>query len=52
MLIMGMIIIAFVIIGVMAMMSDEEPRNPKKPWKPKKKNFFVRWGETGGKYYW
>ena len=34
MIILGMFFIAIVIIGVMAWMSDEEPK-PKKPWKPK-----------------
>ena len=38
MLILGMIVIALVIIGVLALMSDEEPK-PKKPWKPKKRLF-------------
>lgn len=52
MIILGMFFIAIVIIGVMAWMSDEEPK-PKKPWKPNKKNWFVRQGELlDDDYYW
>jgi len=46
----GIIITGCIIGLVVGLMSKQE--QPKKPWKPKKKNFFVRWGETGCKYYW
>jgi len=45
----GIIITGCIIGLVVGLMRDDKP---KKPYKPKKKNFFVRWGETGCKYYW
>ena len=33
------------IVGVVMMLSSDN--SPKKSWRPKKKNFFVRLGETG-----
>lgn len=45
-------ILGAIVIGLGIGLMNSESENPKKPWKPKKKNFFVRWGETGGKYYW
>ena len=45
-------ILGAIAIGLGLDMMTSRSKKPKKPWKPKKKNFFVRWGETGGKYYW
>lgn len=43
-------------LGVGLMSTDRtelKKRNPKKPWKPKKKNWFVRQGELlDDDYYW
>ena len=44
MIFLGILSITLTIIGVMAWMSPESDE-PKKPWKPKKKNWFVRMGE-------
>ena len=39
------------VIGLVIGLMD--PASPKKPWKPKKKNFFVRNGELlDDDYYW
>lgn len=48
-----MMIFGGVLIGVgLGLMSDSTPPK-KKPWKPKKKNFFVRLGESGNpKHNW
>lgn len=41
-----MMILTGVAIGlIVGLMSKQEPEQ--KPWKPKKKNFFVRLGESG-----
>lgn len=47
-----LMILGACMIGLGMGLMNPESEKPKKPWKPKKKNFFVRWGETGGKYYW
>ncbi len=45
-----MMILGAAAIGLgVGLMSKQEPK--KKPYR-RKKNFFVRWGETGCKYYW
>ena len=51
---LGYIILLVVVCTIAAILDHvsgmDKPK--KKPYKPKKKNFFVRWGETGCKYYW
>ena len=38
-------------LGV-GLMFHNKKSEAKKPWKPKKKNLFVRWGEHGTDYFW
>jgi len=46
-------IIVGIAIGLGLGLMNKESINPKKPYKPKKKNFFVRLGESGNpKYNW
>lgn len=45
MYILGILGTGMVIVGVVMMLSSDN--SPKKSWRPKKKNFFVRLGETG-----
>ena len=40
------------VVGLILGLIDLNGQKPVRKYKPKKKNFFVRWGETGCKYYW
>ncbi len=40
------------IIGLLFGLAFGNDKPKKKPWKPKKKNLFVRWGEHGTDYFW
>lgn len=40
-----LMILAAIAIGLGMGLMNPESTKPKKPWKPKKKNFFVRMGE-------
>jgi len=45
-------ILAACIFGLVVGLLNPDASKPKKPWKPKKGNFFVRIGEQMGDSYW
>lgn len=41
-----------ILIGAIIGLAFGNDKPKKKPWKPKKKNLFVRWGEHDTDYFW
>lgn len=46
-----LMIIGAAMIGLGVGLMSPKREKPRKPWKPKKKNFFVRLGESGNSRY-